>query len=369
MDNFDDQNGNNSVRQSIEIAVSLSLIAVVLGWGFLILKPFISVIISGGVIAIAIYPLVLKLQDRLGGSRKFAVMLVTLLALTIIIVPTWMFAGSIIESGASLGKDIAEGTVHVSPPSDSVRDWPVVGERIHASWAFAAENTTAWLQANASHVKAVGGIILSKIAGAGIGILLLVVSILIAALFISSAEVNTAGIQRISRRLMGEKGDGILGLSVSTIRSVAVGVLGIAIIQAVLAGIGMIAAGVPAAGLWALLVLMVAIAQLPPWIILGPVIFYVFSVESSTVATVFMVWSLMVSFLDMVLKPVMLGRGVDAPMLVILLGAIGGMVMSGIIGLFVGAVVLALAYKLIEAWLAAGEVDSDVAAVNEPAAQ
>ncbi|RLA06787.1 MAG: AI-2E family transporter [Gammaproteobacteria bacterium] len=369
MDQLDSHNSQSSVRQSIEIAVTLGLIAVVLSWGFLILKPFISVIVSGGVIAIAIYPLVLKLQGMLGGSKKLATMLVTVLALTMIIVPTWMFAGSMIESGASLGKDIAEGTVHIPPPSESVKEWPVVGKTIHASWALAAQNSTAWLQTNASMVKAVGETILGKIAGAGIGMLLLVVSILIAALFISSAEANTAGLQRFSRRLMGKKGDDVLGLSVATIRSVAMGVLGIAIIQAVLGGIGMIAVGVPGAGLLALLVLMVAIAQLPPWLILGPVIFYVFSVESSTVAIIFMVWSIIVSFLDMFLKPLLLGRGVDAPMLVILLGAIGGMVMSGIIGLFVGAVVLALAYKLVQAWLAAGETDSDAAAVDAPPAQ
>ena len=113
----------------------------------------------------------------------------------------------------------------------------------------------------------------------------------------------------------------------------------------------MLAVGVPGAGIWALAILVLAIAQLPPWLILGPVMFYVFSVESTAVAIIFSIWSIAVSLADMVLKPLLLGRGVEAPMLVILLGAIGGMLMSGIIGLFVGAVVLAFGYMLLVAWL------------------
>ena len=142
-----------------------------------------------------------------------------------------------------------------------------------------------------------------------------------------------------------------MDLSTATIRSVAVGVIGIAFIQALLGGLGMMFAGVPAAGLLAIVILVLAIAQLPPILVLLPVIFYVFSVESTTVAVIFMVWSILVSMSDAVLKPIFLGRGVDAPMLVILLGAIGGMITSGIVGLFIGAVILALGYNLYRVWL------------------
>jgi len=140
------------------------------------------------------------------------------------------------------------------------------------------------------------------------------------------------------------------------VRSVTIGVLGIAFIQALLGGIGMVAVGVPAAGVWALLVLLLAIAQVPLLVVFLPIIAYVFSTDQSTaVAVVFAIWSIVVSFADAALKPMLLGRGVDAPMIVILLGAIGGMLLSGIIGLFLGAVVLALGYKLLQAWLESGE--------------
>ncbi len=358
MNKSDIQSEKSPVRQAIEIAINLGLIFIVLAWALLILRPFISLIIWAGIIAIAAYTPFLKLQSALGGRKKLAVTLVALIGLGIVIVPSWMFADSIINSATSLGKHIAEGTAQVPPPSEGVQDWPIVGNKIYTAWAQAAENLTGFIQSHKDQVKEIGGAIISKIAGAGLGVLQLLVSILIAAAFLSNAEAAATAMNQFFRRLAGDRGGEMLNLSVATIRSVATGVLGIALIQAVLAGLGMIVVGVPAAGLWALFVLVVAIAQLPPWLILGPVIVYVFSVESSTVATLFMIWAIVVSFLDMVLKPIMLGRGVEAPMLVILLGAIGGMILSGIIGLFTGAVVLAMSFKLFQAWLQMGEADA-----------
>jgi predicted PurR-regulated permease PerM len=192
-------------------------------------------------------------------------------------------------------------------------------------------------------------------AGVGAGVLQFIVSFIIAAVFLMNAEGAGKAMRRLANRLTAEQGDELLDMSVSTIRSVAVGVIGIAFIQAMLGGLGMMFAGVPAAGLLAIVILVLAIAQLPPLLVLGPVAFYVFSAESTTVATIFLIWSVLVSFSDAVLKPLFLGRGVDVPMLVILLGAIGGMITSGIVGLFVGAIVLALGYKLLRAWIQLGE--------------
>ena len=137
----------------------------------------------------------------------------------------------------------------------------------------------------------------------------------------------------------------------------AQGVIGVAAIQAVLGGLGMFAMDVPGWGLWTVLILVFAIAQLPPLIVLGPVIVYVFSVADTTPAVIFMIYSLIVSASDGFLKPLFLGRGMDTPMLVILLGAIGGMLAAGIIGLFIGAIILALGYELFMAWLNDGVVE------------
>ena len=350
----------SAVRTAVEIAINLLLIFIILAWCLQILSPFISLIVWAGVIAIAMYKPFLKLQSALGGKKKLAVVVFTVIGLAIVIVPAWLFVDSIVESTTGVRSALESGKVELPPPGDNVKDWPVVGEKVYAQWDAASDNLEAWLSENAETVKAIGSAVFGKLAGIGIGVLQFVISILIAAAFLANAEAVARGMRLLVARLVGDEADAFIKLSSATVTSVAVGVLGIAFIQAVLAGIGMIAVGVPAAGILALLVLIFAIAQLPPWLVLLPVIFYVFSVEDSTVvATVFAVWSMAVSFGDMVLKPIMLGRGVEAPMLVILLGAIGGMIMSGIIGLFVGAVVLAMGYKLLEAWLRSGVEEAD----------
>lgn len=196
---------------------------------------------------------------------------------------------------------------------------------------------------------------LSTAAGAGVGILQFVISIIIAGVILANAVSFGAFLKTLARRLMGSRGDEFAMLASKTVRSVAQGVLGVALIQSLAAGVGLLAAGVPGAGLWALLVLLLAIVQLPPILILAPIILYVFSVSSTTVAVIFMIWSILVSMSDAFLKPLLLGRGVEVPMLIILVGAIGGMIYSGIIGLFVGAVVLALGYELFRAWLEEGK--------------
>ena len=353
---------NNPVKTAIEISVNLALIAIIVVWCFNIIKPFISIIIWAAVIAISMWKPFLKMQSMMGGNKKLALALFTILGLAIVIVPAWMFVGSIVDSATQVTQSIESGEFEVEPPNESVKEWPLVGNKVYASWSDAATNFEAWLGDNAETVKAIAGGAAKKAAGIGVGALQFIISTLIAAAFLANAETIVGGLRVLFARLMGDSADSMMKLSSSTVTSVAVGVLGISFIQSSLAGLGMMVVGVPAAGVLALVVLILCIAQLPPWLVMFPVIGYVYSVESGTTATIFAVWAVVVSFLDMVLKPIMLGRGVEAPMLVILLGAIGGMLMSGIIGLFVGAVVLALGYKLMEAWLVMNDEESETEA-------
>lgn len=358
------QNSGVTTSQVVEIVIGVGLIALIVLWCAQILQPFVGLIAWGAVVAVAVYPLFLKLKSALGGSSKLAVTAVVLISLAVIVVPAALFADSLAGSVKSFTQSASSGTFHVRPPAEGVKDWPLVGEKAYAVWSEAAVNLKGLLEEHSDglHQIAVKG--LKQVAQTSIGILAFIISIFIAAAFLASANSCSAGMSRLSRRLAGDNGDEMLALTVATVRSVAVGVLGIAFIQAVAGGVGMVAVGVPGAGIWTLAILIVAIAQLPPWLVLGPVIVYVFSVEeSSTVAIVFMVWSLIVSFADMFLKPLLLGRGLDVPMLVILLGAIGGMITAGIMGLFVGAVVLALGYVLFMQWLTMHDPVEDSPAV------
>jgi len=345
------ENLQSPTVQAIEIAVRLGLIFLILALCFQILSPFISIIAWGAIIAVAIYRPFFKLVGKLGGRKKLALAFIAVFGLAIVLVPVFFLSSSVVESATTLGHQFSAGEIAIPAPPDSVEEWPIVGEQTHELWLQASQNMEELLKQYPHQLSVVSTKLLSAAAGVGGGILQFIVSTLIAMAFLSSADSIRLGMQRLARRLNATLGEELLDMSVSTIRSVAVGVIGIAFIQAVLGGIGMMLAGVPAAGLFAVAILILAIAQLPPLLVLAPVAFYIFSAESTTVAVIFLIWSILVSSSDMVLKPLLLGRGIDVPMLVILLGAIGGMLTSGIVGLFIGAVVLALGYKLVAAWL------------------
>ncbi len=200
-------------------------------------------------------------------------------------------------------------------------------------------------------MKAVGAWLLGTVASGITGVLLFTISILIAGLFMAKADSMVAGLKRLATRIAGDDGPEWVDLSGATVRSVMQGVLGVAVIQAFLAALGLFIMDVPGAGLWSVLILLLAIMQLPPLLVLAPIIAYVFSYADTTPAVLFTIWSIFAGISDAFLKPMMLGRGVAVPMPVILLGAIGGMITSGIVGLFVGAVILALWYKLFTVWM------------------
>lgn len=347
---------NSPTTQAIEIAIRLGLIFLILAWCLMILSPFISLIAWGGIIAVAVHPLFSRLANKLGGRKKLAVALIMLVSIGIVLVPVISLSDSLITSANEIGNDITQGTAQIPPPAETVEDWPLIGEKAYGFWLAASQDLTALLMQYPDQLTAIGKKLLGLAASTGLGVLQFIVSFLIAAAFLVASDSAGTGMQRLARRLSAEHGEDLLLMSANTVRSVAVGVIGVAFIQAVLAGLGMVFAGVPGAGLLAVLVLVLGIAQLPLSLLLLPVVLYVFSVESTMVAVIFMVWCVLVSLSDAALKPLLLGRGVDAPMMVILLGAIGGMLVSGIVGLFTGAVILAVGYKLLVAWVTLGEL-------------
>ena len=228
----------------------------------------------------------------------------------------------------------------------------MIGEKVHAIWTQASDNLEETLHAYEAEVKKVGKVIVSGAAGAAGTILHFVLSIIISGILVAYAPGSyQTTIKFFTRLTNADAGKVLADLAKDTIRSVAQGVLGVAIIQATLSALGMMVMDVPAWGLWTLVILVLAIAQLPLILVLGFVCAYVFSVADTTSAVIFLIYSVIVSVSDGFLKPLFLGRGMSTPMPVILIGAIGGMMMSGIIGLFVGAIVLALGYELFIAWL------------------
>ena len=339
-------------QDSIEAVIRIGLLLLLATWCFKIITPFIVPVMWGIIIAVAIYPLFCKLKNVLGGRNKLATTVYTLVALACLITPTVMISDSILETSSDVSARYAAGTLEIPPPDESVKEWPLIGEKTHSFWTQASVNLESTLKKHEAEVKKVGKSFVSAAAGAAGTILQFVLSIIISGILMANATgAYDVTIKIFSRLTNGKSGEAYANLSRDTIRSVAQGVLGVAMIQAVMSAIGMAIMGVPAWGLWTMFILVLAIAQLPPILVLGFVCTYVFSVAETTPAVIFLIYSIIISGSDAFLKPLFLGRGMKIPMLVILLGAIGGMMMSGIIGLFVGAIILALGYELFMAWL------------------
>jgi len=348
------------VRLAIEIAVKLVVLGVVLFWAFMIIKPFIVVVIWAVIIAVTLWPMIVRVEKRFPGRRTLIVSLVTLTTVLALLVPAYMLSGSLIASSQHIAGQLKAGTLEMPSPSASVASWPLVGEELYALWNQAATNLEETVRTYQSQILEYGGKLI-KVLGSGVGaIAQFVVALVIAALILSKSDASIKVYYAVSRHLMGERGVEWAQLSALTVRSVVQGVIGIALIQGMLSLIGFLVIGVPFAALWALLVFFLAVIQLPTVIVLGPVIAYVFTITDTTWAILFGIYAIVIGLSDNVLKPLMLGRGVDIPMLVILIGAIGGMLLSGVIGLFTGAVVLALAYKLFMVW-----VESEIGAETQ----
>lgn len=342
---------DNFIKNAMEAVIKIAALALIISWCYKIVYPFIIIVVWAVIIAIAIYPINCWLRAKIGGRDKLSIVLITLTGLAILLIPSIMLSASLVESAQVLSTGLKDGTLKIPPPSEKVATWPLIGESVHQYWQLASVNLEELLAKVGPQLKGFINWLLQTAAGTAGGIFQFVLSIIIAGVFMANAGGGHNFAKSLSMRLAGKHGEEFADLAGATIRSVAQGVLGVAFIQALLAAVGLLVMDVPGAGLWALLVLLLAIIQLPPLLILGPIIVYVFSVADTVPAVIFMIWSLIVSGSDAFLKPMLLGRGVKIPMLVILIGAIGGMVASGIIGLFVGAVVLALGYKLFVAWL------------------
>ena len=350
MENINQQLDNEAYyTRVISASLRIGFVGLLLVFSWLILKPFVMLILWGIIIAVGIYPLFKKLSALLGNREKLASTLITLFALAVLIIPSFYLMESTIGGVHNLTTQLDEGTFKVPPPSENIAEWPVIGQTVYDAWKLASVNLEAAINAFRPQIKEFASKLLSGLAGLGGSILLTLASIIIAGVLMVKAKSAEESARKAFKILMGKKGEGFTELAGATITSVVQGVLGIAVVQSVAAGIVMMIFGIPLAGLLALLVLMLAIVQLPPALVMLPLAIYGFGVMDTTSAIIFLVLSIIISISDAFLKPLFLGRGVDVPMLVVLLGAIGGVMLAGIIGLFLGAVILALTYKAYQA--------------------
>ena len=363
MDVKDPQPARRSA-EFFDLAMRLGLVALLAWLALQVFKPFLALMVWAVVLAIALYPLVERLAPTLGGSTARAATALVLVLVLALGVPTAILTASFVDHMLDIYQGVAAGTYRVPAPSDSVAEWPLIGERVYAGWQAASENLAEFLSAREAQLRQLSRDAASTLGSLLTTILAFIGAFIIAGIMMAYAQSGAHTSARIFSRVCGPRvGPQLHGLTVATIRSVAVGVVGVAFIQAVLLGIGFLFAGIPAAGLLAVVVLFLGILQIPAALIVIPAIAWLWTQgDASTVMNVVIsIYLLVAGLADNVLKPMLLGRGLPVPMPVVLLGALGGMVASGLIGLFVGAVILAVAYQVFMAWVDEGEpvVDAD----------
>ena len=338
------------VNLALEASIHIGLAILLATACFLILRPFIPLLAWGIIIAVSAYPGFQKVQLGLGGRGVLIAILFTVLLLALLIVPVALLAETLVEGVQTLVAHLKDGTLSIPPPPASVEAWPIIGAPLKGVWGLASKDLSEAVRSFAPQIKAVVPGVLSASAGIGFTVLQFALSIVVAGVLLANAEAAYEVTCSLCKRFFGERGLEFQQLMGATIRSVTSGVLGVALIQSVLAGLGFLVAGLPGAGLWAVVFLIAAVLQVGV-LVLIPAVIYMFTIASVTKAVIFLVWCLFVAVIDNVLKPLLLGRGVGVPIIVVFLGAIGGFVVMGIIGLFVGAIVLSVGYKLFLAWL------------------
>jgi predicted PurR-regulated permease PerM len=342
----------------LDLLIRGSLIGLLAALCYVVFAPFLTLMVWAMVLAVVLYPLQQSFARWIGGRHGLASTLLVIVGSVLIIVPTAVLMNSFGSTVHGVVDAVQQNTLQVPAPWESVQGWPLVGKKLYALWSKAYADLPGLIQSMQPKIGELARKALSIVANIGIGVLQFLASFIVAGILMAYGEAGASSSGAVFARLVGsERGASFQTLATATIRGVAQGVIGIAFVQAILVGLVLLLAGVPAAGVLAAITLVLSIAQVPALLVIIPVIGYIWASGhyGTGAAVIHSILLLVAGLADNILKPLMLGRGVDAPMPVILLGALGGMASGGILGMFVGATVLALGYQIFKRWVAGQE--------------
>jgi predicted PurR-regulated permease PerM len=358
---------SRSGEEVIRFAIRLGLLALLIYWSFILLEPFIPILAWSVVLVVALYPVFDWLSAYLGDRPRSAAAIITVAMLAVFLGPaTWLGLG-LVDGLRNIFAQLTSGDLTIPSPPDRVRDWPLIGSTLHGFWQTASDNLQAALRQLAPYLKPFAAPILVMAGHAGTGTIKFLVSVVISGFLFSSGPQLVASIRNILVRIVPRRSADFLALSGATIRTVAQGVIGIAVLQALFAGIVLKVAGVPYAGVLAFAVLVLGIVQIGSAPILIPVAIWIWMAKDVGVAVLITIFLVLVGISDNALKPLLMGRGLSTPVLIIFIGVLGGTLAHGIVGLFVGPIVLAVAWELLMAW--SSEERDDAALAEEPAGE
>jgi predicted PurR-regulated permease PerM len=335
----------------IQLVIRLGLLALLIVWTFILIRPFVPILAWAVVLAVALHPVFSWLAKLTGGRPGLAAIIITLINLAIIVGPATWLGVEAIDGVSGFASGLGSGDLAIPSPPERIKEWWLVGPQLHEYWSQASNNIRAVLREVGPYLKPVARTMLALAGGAGVGTLKFILSVVVAGfLFPYGSQLVGAG-RRFLAHIVPDQSEHFLELAGATIRAVSQGVIGVAVLQALLAGIGFKLAGIASAGLLAFGVLLLSIVQIGAIVILLPVIIWIWMDKDVTTALLLTVFFVVVGLIDNVLKPLVMGRGLTTPTLVIFIGVIGGTLAHGIVGLFIGPIILAVAWELMAAWI------------------
>ena len=334
----------------VVLVIRIVCIGLLAYWSFVLVGPFLTIIAWSAIIAVALYPIYELLASRLSGYRILAAIIVSALSLLIILGPVKWLGLSLADSVRKIVGAFNEGRLSIPSPPIVVKTWPFIGNEVYDTWQLASTNLKALIVSAAPWLKPLGTGFLGVAGSAGIDFLKFIIAALISGFLLAPGPSLVHAIKNVLGHIASERGQEFVDLSGATIRNVSRGIIGVAALQTLLAGIGMLIAGVPAAGLLSFLVLLLGIIQIGPSIILLPLIVWSWFTMDTTMAILFTLYVIPVGLVDNVLRPLVMAKGLHTPIAVILVGVIGGTLVHGMIGLFVGPIVLSITWQLLAAW-------------------
>jgi predicted PurR-regulated permease PerM len=317
-----------------------------------IMRPFAGAIVWGTMFVVATWPILLSLEARFGGRRGPAVAVMILALLAVLILPTWLALSTIAENADRLG-DLARSVLKegLPPPPPWLEKLPVVGAKLVERWKAAADPESLAMRL-APYLKEAATWIATSAAGVGSAFLQFLLTVIVCGILYASGEKAALGVRRFLRRLAGERGENIAFLAAKAVRAVALGIVVTALAQTAIAGVGLLLAGIPHAGLLAAIAFVLCVAQVGPLLVLAPATIWLYSTGAAAKGTLLLVFTIAGQTIDNVIRPILIRRGADLPLLLIISGVIGGLVSFGVVGLFLGPVVLAVAWTLVASWVA-----------------
>lgn len=339
------------------ITLAVLFIAILIAACFWILKPFLSALVWATMIVIATWPLMLSVQERLGKKRWPAVVAMTLLLLLMLIAPLALAVTTLIDKAQELTTSSQLLTaLKIPPPPEWLQRIPEEGPKIAAKWQeYSQLDQNQLAQRLVPHSQKIVSWFLTQAGSVGMMVVHCLLTVIISAILYSNGDAAAEGIRRFVRRIAGKSGEDAAVLAARAIRGVAIGIVGTALVQSFLGGAGLLIAGLPAVMILTAVLFLLCVAQIGPAVVLIPATIWLFTQGQTAMGIFMVVWTIIVCTIDNFLRPMLIRKGADLPLLLIFAGVIGGLLSFGIIGLFIGPVMLAVTYTLLKEWVAAGE--------------